>query len=98
MYSNTLDLKAYELDEFPIFLENFTDEEIDAIANIYNEYMDDLEKNSRIINNSFKEYRARLSKHLIDKLDRAIYKGFGLSEEECEFLINYDLVFRTDEE
>ena len=98
MYSNTLDLKAYELNEFPILLESFTDIEIEAISNIYNEYMYDLEKNSRIINNSFKEYRARFSKHLIDKLDRSIYKGFGLSEKECEFLINYDLVFRTDEE
>ena len=83
MYSNTLDLKAYELNEFPILLESFTDIEIEAISNIYNEYMYDLEKNSRIINNSFKEYRARLYKHLIDKLDRSIYKGFGLSEKEC---------------
>ncbi|MFK5976322.1 MAG: hypothetical protein QM493_07435 [Sulfurovum sp.] len=58
--------------------------------------MEDLEKNLRIINNSFKEYRARLSKYLIDKLDRAIYQGFGLNREECEFLINYDLIFRTD--
>lgn len=98
MYSNTLDLKAYELDEFPLNLENFTNKQIDEIGSIYNEYMNDLEKNSRIINNSFKEYRARLSKHLIDKLDRAIYQDFGLSEQECEFLINYDLIFRTDNE
>ena len=98
MYSDTLHIKSFDLDELPCSLEKFTDEQIVEIGKIYNEYMIDLESNSRIVNNSFKEYRARLSKHLIDKLDRAIYSGFGLTEEECEFLINYDLIFRTDEE
>ncbi len=66
--------------------------------------MEDLEKNAKVIKanyatiSSFKEYRARLSKHLIDKLDYLIYKRFNLTKEECEFLVNYELEFRTDTE
>ena len=102
IYSNNLDLKSYELEEFPLDLEKFSANEIDYISKIYNEYMLDLENNAKVIQasyatvSSFKEYKARLSKHLINSIDRAIYHAFGLNEEECEFLINYDLEFRTD--
>ncbi len=102
IYSNNLDLKSYELEEFPLDLEKFSDNEIENISKIYNDYMLDLEKNMKVIQasyatiSSFKEYKARLSKHFIDSIDRAIYHAFGLTEQECEFLINYDLEFRTD--
>jgi hypothetical protein len=102
IYSNNLDLKSYELEEFPLNLDVFSNDEIKTISAIYNEYMLDLENNAKVIKasyatiDSFKEYKARLSKHLIDSLDRAIYKAFGINQEEYEFLINYDLEFRTD--
>ncbi len=104
VYSNTLDLKSYELEILPLNLEFFTAEQLDSIGQIYNNYMQDLESNARIVKanyatiDSFKEYKARLSKHLIDELDRAIYQSFNLTQNECEFLINYDLKFRVDDE
>jgi hypothetical protein len=104
MYSDTLHIKAFELDEFPLNLEFFTAEQLDSIGQLYNNYMQDLESNARIVKanyatiDSFKEYKARLSKHLIDELDRAIYQSFNLTQDECEFLINYDLKFRVDDE
>ncbi len=58
----------------------------------------EFENNAKVIQasyatiSSFKEY----TKYLIDSIDRAIYHAFGLNEEECEFLINYALEFRTD--
>ena len=71
---------------------------------IHTEYLKDLEKNAQIINanynnvSSFKEYRARRSKHLIDKIDWAIKDAYDLTDEEINFIINFDLEFRTYEE
>jgi len=60
-----------------------------------------LQKNSKVKKanyatiDSYREYYARYSKHLIDKIDLAIQKSYGLSDKEVHFLINYDLEFRT---
>ena len=103
IYSNNLDLKTYELEIMPIPVEKFSIEEIKNIEFLYDEYLRDLENNARVIQadyatiSSFKEYRARKSKHLIDKMDLAIQKAYGLSDEEINFIINYDLEFRTDD-
>ena len=103
IYSNNLDLKSYEIEVFPVPIANFDEEDLKIIENIYIEYLEDLEKNARIIQanyatiSSFKEYRARKSKHLIDKIDKAIQKAYGLTDEEIAFIINYDIEFRTDE-
>lgn len=103
-YSDTLNVKAYELEIFPFPIDNFSNEDIIKIEKIYEEYLVDLEKNASIINanyskvNSFKEYKARKSKHIIDKIDRAIQNAYGLNDEEIDFIINYDIEFRTDSE
>ncbi|MEK7264101.1 MAG: N-6 DNA methylase [Bacteroidota bacterium] len=104
IFSDTLHIKSYELEVFPVPIENFTSRDILIIEKTYKEYLNDLEKNARIIkadyNNisSFKEYRARKSKHFIDKIDLAIKDAYGLSDEEINFIINYDIKFRTDDE
>ncbi len=103
-YSDTLHIKSFELESFPIPVDRLDSKSILNIERIYNEYLKDLEKNVRTIQadyntvSSFKEYRARKSKHLIDQIDYAIKDVYGLSEKEIEFIINYDLEFRTDEQ
>lgn len=103
IYSDTLDIKSYELEIFPIPVKNFSISHIDKIEILYRDYLLDLERNARVIradyNNvsSFKEYRARKSKPLIDKIDLAIKDAYGLSDKEIDFIINYDIQFRTDE-
>ncbi len=44
----------------------------------------------------YTEYYARYSKHIIDKIDLAIKDAYGLTDEEINFIINYDIRFRTD--
>jgi hypothetical protein len=46
---------------------------------------------------SFKEYKIRKSKHLIDKIDDIICPLYGLTPEETEFVKNYEIEFRVDE-
>ena len=103
IYSNNLDIKNYELEIFPIPIDKLIEKKIE-IENIYNEYLIDLQNNSKIkqVNYShvteYREYYARKSKHLIDKIDLAIQEAYSLTDEEINFIINYDLKFRTDEE
>ena len=104
IFSDTLHIKSYELEIMPIPIDKFNSSKIDAVEKIYTEYLKDLEKNAQIINanynnvSSFKEYRARRSKHLIDKIDWAIKDAYDLTDEEINFIINFDLEFRTYEE
>ncbi len=103
IYSNTLDLKTYELEIFPIPVEDLIKNQ-DEIELLYKKYLDDLHKNSIIkqVNyahiKEYREYYARKSKHLIDKIDLAIKDAYGLTDEEINFIINYDIEFRTDDE
>jgi hypothetical protein len=46
----------------------------------------------------YKEYKIRYSKALIDAMDDIICPLYGLTDEETEFIKNYELRFRTDEE
>lgn len=103
IYSDHLHIKSYELEIFPIPIDSFSKKEITTIENLYAEYLKDLHKNSKVKEvhyahvSEYREYYARYSKHWIDKIDRAIKDVYGLSEEEVQYLINYDLEFRTDD-
>lgn len=104
IYSNNLDLKSYELEIFPIPIENFSQENIENIEGIYNEYLKDLHKHSKLkkVNyvhvSEYREYYARYSKNIIDKIDMAIKEPYNLTDEEINFIINYDLKFRIDDD
>ena len=103
IYSDTLNMKLYELEILPIPIEKLIIQK-DSIENIYKLYLKDLHNNSKIkkVNYShiteYREYYARRSKHLIDKIDLAIKDAYGLTDEEINFIINYDIKFRTDDE
>jgi len=103
VYSNNLDLKLYELEIFPVPVDRFSETDIKYICELYESYIADLWKNSKIKQanyatiSEYREFYARLSKSLIDKIDLAIQESYGLSNDEINFIINYDLKFRTDD-
>lgn len=43
-------------------------------------------------------FRKKLSKHIIDKIDVELAKHYGFSEEELDFIINYDIKYRMGDE
>ncbi|HEY9705923.1 MAG TPA: N-6 DNA methylase, partial [Allocoleopsis sp.] len=101
IFSNNLDLKSYEIQVFPLPLEKLTNDIIKYIESIYEDYLEDIEKNANIRNtkqyaniNNFKEYKIGKSKYLIDKIDDIICPLFGLTKEETEFIKNYEIEFR----
>ena len=101
IYGDILHIKIYDLYNFRIPFEKFRDEDLKEISEIYNKYMKDIEKNAVLHKNAkyknistFKEYKLRKSKNLIDLMDKFILKFYDLDEKEIEYIINYELKFR----
>jgi len=45
-----------------------------------------------------KQYRVRLSKPIIDEIDEVLAEHYGFTEEELDFIINYDIKYRMGDE
>ncbi len=97
VYTNGLDLKTPELTTFPLpDFSKVNEKSILAIKDKYAEYLADIESNV-IQHATFKEYKLRKSKNLIDQLDDLICPLYGLTNEETDFIKNYEIEFRVDE-
>jgi len=104
VYSNGLDLKSYEIETFPVPIDTLTTPVRQKIEKLYEQYLQSIERhvNERESQEykhitKYKEYKIRYSKTLIDAMDDIICPLYGLTEEECEFIKNYELRFRIDD-
>jgi len=43
-------------------------------------------------------FAPRLSKLIIDRIDRVLAKHYGFTDEELDFIINYDIKYRMGRE
>ena len=103
-YTNGLDLKQFELENFPLFdLEKLSAEDLSAVGSLYDEYLSDIERNVKHSNfaegsvykqSGAKIYKLVKSKPLIDKLDDVIGKFYDLTDEEINFIKNFELEIR----
>lgn len=101
IYSNNLDWKTYEIENFTI--PQLSTENINHLVNLYSRYLTDIEAKANVrttsgessyIVDSFKEYKIVRSKAIIDEIDDYICPLYGLSQEETDFIKNYELEFR----
>jgi len=46
----------------------------------------------------YQEFYPRLSKPIIDDIDKVLAKHYGFTEEELDFIINYDIKYRMGED
>ena len=69
----------------------------DTLGKLFDELMEDYKRNSITRERrdcSFQEFRPSMSKPIIDKIDLVLGNLFGLSNEETDFIINYDIKYR----
>ena len=101
IYSNNLDWKAYEIENFTLPI--LSNDNIVTLEKLYKKYLDDIEKNanvrlstgvSKYLVDSFKEYKIVRSKSIIDEIDDYIGPLYGLTKEEINFIKHYELEFR----
>ena len=105
IYSNNLDLKSYEIESFRIPYEKLTVKKIKEIDLLYDKYQKEIELNSHIRQtekyaniDSFKEYKISKSKKIIDYIDDVICPLYGLTDEDIDFIKNYEIQFRLSDE
>ena len=77
---------------------DLTDEQrLTQLAAFTEELMVDLNNNSRMLNQGELTIQAtfpRQSKRILDKLDNVLRKHYGFTDEELDFIINYDIKYR----
>ena len=102
MLSNCRDLTKREIDNFPIGLNSMTDSTQNRLANLTKSLMHDYESNKNRKTAQYKttgkviydEYFPKHSKPILDQIDTVLAQHYGFTEEELDFIINYDIKYR----
>jgi len=102
--SNCRHLTNREMDAFPMSLETLKSrKEFSKLCDTYEASLCSNKKRSVTLNKATGEiiqdfYYCRLSKPIIDEIDKILIKNYGLNEEELDFIINYDIKYRMGDE
>jgi len=88
--------------DFPCDLPALTEELGDELSGIKSQLMDDLQEHSIRRTIPYKatglvqydEFYTRHSKPIIDEIDRVLAQHYGFTDEELDFIINYDIKYR----
>jgi len=106
LYSNCRDLTSREINNFGVGLDVMDKDIVRNLEKLCDELMEDYKKNSirkechykttgKVI---YDEFYPKKSKHIIDRIDRELAKHYGFTEEELDFIINYDIKYRMGKE
>ena len=71
-------------------------EQLDC-SDLFDELMDDYKRHSvirRRKDSEFQEFYPSKSKQVIDQIDHALAEHYGFTDEELDFIINYDIKYR----
>lgn len=101
-YSDVRNLNRREIDLFPCSLEKMDLKTLAMLASLGRELMIDYKANSKFVVNNYKKYgirtiqtfQPRQSKPIIDEIDRVLARHYRFTNEELDFVINYDIKYR----
>ena len=92
----------HEIYSFPVGMEKMTADIHKKLSVQANRLMDDYRLQSkrkkafyRTGRVEYDEFYPRKSKSIIDEIDRVLAKHYGLTDEELDFIINYDIKYRV---
>ena len=97
--SNVRHLNPADINGFPVPQSLFSDRDL---ATLGTRYLDSLKANSSMMTRNQKQtgktetqsFVIKESKSEIDDIDRALAKHYGFTDEELDFIINYDIKYR----
>ena len=100
--TNCRDLAPSVLYEFPVNLTQLSTRHANELESLCKQLMADYKENSRLKEQTssrtgqivYQEFYPRLSKCVIDKIDRVLAEHYGLTDEELDYIINYDIKYR----
>ena len=101
--SNLRHLNPSDWKHFPVPESALNDPEILRLGA---EYIADLRRNSTMLvrnqrstgRTETQSFKVQKSKPIIDRIDRALASHYGLTDEELDFIINYDIKYRMGRE
>ena len=97
--SNLRDLNPADIQNFPIPTEALHDTKVIKLGG---DYLEDLDLNSTMLVREQKQtgttetqsFKIQKSKPILDEIDKALAKHYGFTDEELDFIINYDIKYR----
>ena len=106
LYSDCYHLNEREIGGFPVNLNELAQQWGDLLYSISDRLMWDYIKNSRQRTYVYKttgrvvydEFYPKLSKPIIDEIDCVLARHYGFSDEELDFIINYEIKYRMGRE
>lgn len=96
---NGRNVTGTDVEEFPVG--DIKDDAMQELPAIFDRLMKDYNDKSHIRvrkDTELQEFQPGLSKPIIDEIDRALARHYGLSDEELDFIINYDVKYRMGAE
>ena len=100
--SNCRDLTLREVRSFPISVDQMDETMKQSLSELSTDLMRDLKRHAQRKKTNYKttgrvvydEFFPRHSKPIINKIDRLLAKHYGFTDEELDFIINYDIKYR----
>jgi hypothetical protein len=91
-----------DIDSFPFDLSGTSQSILNDLMNLGKQYVKDLNCNATETVRVYKKktsveclsFAVKQSKPIIDKIDRVLAKHYGFTDEELDFIINYDIKYR----
>jgi hypothetical protein len=101
-YSDVRNVNKREIEEFRFSIDLVQNSVSSRLSQLKSELMIDFQKNSKNLTNNYgksgiltiQSFQPRQSKHIIDEIDRVLAQHYGFTEEELDFIINYDIKYR----
>ncbi len=105
-FSDCRNVNLREIINFPVEVENVNEAMLKQYRLLADELMIDFKKNAvfqtrndkRAGTLQIQSYQPRLSKPIIDEIDKVLARHYGFTEEELDFIINYDIKYRMGSE
>ena len=105
MHSDARTNNPSDLKEFPIDLESISDKTKKKLISNCDKLMKDIDSNSimqparyKTGDVEFQQFFPQKSKPIIDEIDTALAEHYGFTDEELDFIINYDIKYRMGKE
>lgn len=101
-FSDCRNVNAREILKFPVDFDTIEQSFLSNLKTLAKKLTKDLKKNAIFQERNDKRagileiesFRPRLSKFIIDEIDKVLAQHYGFTEEELDFIINYDIKYR----
>lgn len=105
-FSDCRNVNSREILKFPITLDGFETVTGSALRRLSLKLMDDFKQNAIFQRRNdrragileIQSFQPRLSKPIIDEIDKVLAEHYGFTDEELDFIINYDIKYRMGKE